>query len=65
MARKLPGKKVLVAPQWIATISWLEKRVSVDLTRRTIKNSPEYDSTAPLEPNYEEKLHTPYGRPQP
>ena len=56
-----PGKKVLLAPRWIGRVGWRERNVLVDLPRRKIKNSPEYDDTAPIEREYEERLHEYYG----
>jgi hypothetical protein len=44
----LPGREVLVAPKWIQAVDWVERKVHVDLLRETIKNSPEYDPTAPV-----------------
>lgn len=38
-----PGKKVLIAPQWIASIDWAQARVHVRLSRAEIKQSPGYD----------------------
>ncbi len=58
----LPGKKVLVAPNWIETVSWAERRVGVALTRENILNSPEYDSSKPLSREYETALHEHYDR---
>lgn len=56
-----PGKKVLLAPRWIGRVGWRERNVLVDLPRRKTKNSPEYDDTAPIEREYEERLHEYYG----
>jgi uncharacterized protein YrrD len=56
-----PGKKVLLSPRWITRVGWQEKKVSVDLPRQEIKNSPEYNDTAPIERDYEERLHEYYG----
>ena len=58
-----PGKKVLIAPQWIDKINWPEQIVNIDLTRDQIKNSPEYDPHAPINREYEEHLFDFYGRP--
>jgi hypothetical protein len=58
-----PGKKVLVAPQWISEVSWAESRVRVDLSRETIKQGPEYEPSQLLNREYEEKLHGALGRP--
>ena len=37
-----PGKKVLISPHWIERVSWTDSKIYVDLSRETIKNSPEY-----------------------
>ncbi len=59
----LPGKKVLVPPAWIKSVSWADSKVSVDLDRETIKNSPEYDESIPITREYEDQLYRHYGRP--
>lgn len=59
----LPGKQVLVAPGWVEAIRQNASEVAVDLSREKIKNSPEYDPAAPLDREYEEKLHAYYDRP--
>lgn len=51
-----PGKKVLVAPEWIREVSWQESRVYVDMTRDAIKGAPEYDPDRPLAREYETRL---------
>jgi hypothetical protein len=58
----LPGRKVIISPQWIEEIRWDEAGVGVDLNRETIKNSPEYDPSVPLDTEYEKRLHEYYGR---
>jgi uncharacterized protein YrrD len=58
-----PGKKVLVAPEWIARISWEEALVHVDLTREAIKAGPEFDPGQPINREYEARLYDYYGRP--
>lgn len=58
----LPGKKVVVSPSWIENISWQDSTVAFDLKRETIKNSPEYDPTLPLEREYENRLYDYYNR---
>lgn len=58
----LPGKKVLISPQWISLISWEDKKVFVDTTIDSIKNSPEYDPSRPFEPDYELELNSYYGK---
>ena len=38
----LPGKKVLIAPQWIAHVDWNNSNLYVNLSRHVIKSGPEY-----------------------
>ena len=42
-----PGKKVLVAPQWIESVNWSQSKVLVNLPRATIKQSPEFTEKCP------------------
>jgi len=60
----LPGRKVLMSPHWIEQVKWLEHKVYFDLNQETIKNSPEYDPTAPVNREYEARLFDYYGRPK-
>lgn len=39
----LPSKKVRLAPDWIEQVDWARANVQIDLTKETIRNSPEYD----------------------
>ena len=57
-----PGKKVLVSPQWIEHISWSESTVFINLSRETIKQSPEYTEKSLLDREYEIRLHRHYDR---
>ena len=57
-----PGKKVLVSPQWIERVSWSESKVFVNLSRETIKQSPEYTDDSLLTRDYETQLHRHYNR---
>lgn len=57
-----PGKKVLVSPQWIESVSWSESKVFVNLTRETVKQSPEYTDESVLTRDYETALHRHYNR---
>ncbi len=60
----LPGKKVLVSPEWIERISWADSTVYVNIVRETIQRSPEYDPSRPLQRGYEASLYDYYGRPR-
>ena len=51
-----PGKKVLVSPEWIKTVSWADSQVQVDLRRDEIKGGPEYDPSRPFDREYETQL---------
>jgi hypothetical protein len=55
-----PGKKVLVSPRWIERVSWTEESVFVNLSRESIKRSPEYTDESPPTRDYETILHRHY-----
>jgi sporulation protein YlmC with PRC-barrel domain len=57
-----PGKKILVSPQWIASVSWDKREVVVDLSREKIKNSPEYVDDGAVTREYETGLYGYYDR---
>ena len=57
-----PGKKVLVSPKWIERVSWDERKVFVNLSSVTIKQSPEYTEESLLTRDYETGLHQHYNR---
>jgi hypothetical protein len=58
-----PGKKVLVSPEWISSVSWPEATVDVDLTREGVRNAPEYDPSRSLHREDEARLFGSHGRP--
>ena len=58
----LPGRRVLVAPGWVETVRWDRGKVLLALDRRTIKDSPKYDHSVPVDREYETRLHDHYGR---
>jgi uncharacterized protein YrrD len=57
-----PGKKVIIAPQWIKEIKWEVSEVTVNATVEQVKNSPEYQSNKYLDDGYEQMLTNYYGR---
>jgi hypothetical protein len=59
----LPGRKVLVSPQWLESIHWVDEKVHVKLDTDAIRNSPEFDQSQPVDRQYEIELHDYYGRP--
>jgi hypothetical protein len=58
----LPGKLVLLSPEWIEGVSWLDSKVYIDLKRETIKSAPEYVESRGIAREYENQLHEHYGR---
>ena len=59
----LPGKHVLVAPDWVGNVAWTEREVRVDLTRAQIEGAPAYDRDQPVDRAYEQRLFEYYRRP--
>lgn len=58
----LPGRKVLISPQWIEDISWSENMVRIDLIREQLRHAPEYRSDAAVDRDYETALFEHYRR---
>ncbi len=58
----LPGKRVLVAPEWIDHISFDDSTVFVAMRREAIESAPEYDPKT-LERGYERQLYAHYAKP--
>jgi len=56
------GHQVLIAPQWIRDMSWLDTTVSVKLTRQAVKDAPPYDSAVPLDRDREIGLYKHHDR---
>ncbi len=56
----LPGKKVLVSPQWISLIDWAQGKVHVNLSREGVRQSPEYDKSKMISREYETQLYSHY-----
>ena len=57
------GHQVLVPPQWIQAVSWLDSTVGVDLTQQAVKDAPPYDAQATLDRAWETGVYKHYGRP--
>lgn len=58
----LPGKRVLISPQWVERVSWGEQEVFVSQRRDTIKQAPEYTNDTSITREYETALHRHYER---
>jgi hypothetical protein len=52
----LPGRKVLLSPFWITRVDWADSTVSVDLSRDSIKQNPEFDPSQLTTMGYEGTL---------
>jgi hypothetical protein len=59
----LPGKTVLISPEWVERLSWTDSKIYVALTVGAIKEAPEYLLSRPLTREYENRLYFHYGRP--
>lgn len=57
------GHKVLIARQWIDSVSWDEGSIKIALTREAIKNAPIYDSSIPIDRAREIEIHQHYDVP--
>jgi hypothetical protein len=57
------GHEVIIAPDWIDDIDWLDSRLSINLTRQSIKDSPAYDPKVPVSQEHDAGIHAHYGRP--
>ena len=58
-----PGKKVMISPAWIRAVDWRKRKVKVELSRKEIRHSPEYDDSSIIDRDYEERLYQHYGQP--
>ena len=61
-AKWLPGKKVLVSPEWVDAVAWGDRALRMALTRDQIQNAPAYDPDEPVTREYEVRLFEYYGR---
>jgi hypothetical protein len=59
----LPGRSVLISPYAVTVASWLDRDVSVDVTREQVKESPGWDPADVIAKCYQERLHRHYGLP--
>lgn len=54
---------MLISPLWASSVSWEEGAVHVDMSRQSIRESPEWDPSASVNREYESCLCDFYGRP--
>jgi hypothetical protein len=57
----LPGKDVLISPDWVEKVVWEASEVVVEMTQDRIEESPAFDSEGPLLREYEKELYQHYG----
>jgi uncharacterized protein YrrD len=57
------GHKALIAPQWIQDMRWSDKKVKLNLTRKAIKDAPQYDPSITINRDREALLYQHYDRP--
>jgi hypothetical protein len=56
------GHLVLIAPQWITEVSWVNEKIYVDMTQEQVKDAPPYDPDVPFTRDREKGIHHHYGR---
>lgn len=62
-ARWLPGKKVVLSPDWAKEISWKDRRVNMsDMARIEVECAPPVDLSVGVNRDYEGQLYDYYGR---
>ena len=63
MRNWLPGKHIVIPPQWINGVDWRERVVNVDVTRDTVQAAPEYHASQDFSRRHETHLYNHYQRP--
>ncbi len=58
----LPGRHVVIPPQWIKDVDWNERVVNVSVTRDTVQGAPEYHSSTEFSRAHETNLYRHYHR---
>ncbi len=58
------GKKVLMAPQWVQRINWAENDIQIELDKKTLHDSPEYNSANGITPDYWDNINDYYNNNQ-
>jgi hypothetical protein len=58
------GHQVLISPQCINEVRWSDERVSIDLTRQSVKDATPYDSAARLDREQEASVYNRHERPR-
>ena len=58
----LPDRRVLLSPEWVGQIKWINRSVITNLPQEAVKNSPEFRPHAAVNSEYEEQLYDYYGK---
>ena len=58
----LSGHKVLIAPDWIEVVSWLQSQVWAGLSEDEVAKAPEYQPSEQIRRDYEADLYEHYRR---
>jgi sporulation protein YlmC with PRC-barrel domain len=58
-----PGKHVVIPPQWIKNVDWVDRIVNMDVRQDTVKSAPEYDPALNFSRTQETTLYAHYLRP--
>jgi hypothetical protein len=59
----LPGRKVIIFPEWIEDVDWTERKVRVTLGREMIRSAPEFEGPVQVDREYEGRLFAHYRLP--
>jgi hypothetical protein len=57
------GRKVIIPPEWVDSIDWSARMLSVDVSRDAVKQAPAYDATEHVNRQWEADYHAHHGRP--
>jgi hypothetical protein len=58
-----PGRHVLVSPFAVLKVSWLEREISLNISRERIKTSPAWEPADMINAEFADKLHNHYNWP--
>jgi hypothetical protein len=58
----LPGRHVLISPEWVRGLKYPSEKAIVDLTRNEVESSPEYSPLEPLDREKEVRIFAHYRR---
>jgi hypothetical protein len=58
-----PHRPVLISPQWVQSIDWSSRSIRIDLKKKEIQESPEFEKNTLVDRLYEDRLYQHYRRP--